>query len=133
MSTRTWKHSVVSLPVAGFSLLPKVICPVCSPAYAAVVSSFGLGIFLSTKYLLLLTLILLSLAVGSLRFRASSRRGLGPFWVGIAAGTSVLVGKFWLDSVLTTYVGVGLLIAAWVWNAIPKRHFCPACLPTETG
>ena len=34
------------------SLLPKVICPMCSPAYAAVLSSVGLGFLVSTAYLL---------------------------------------------------------------------------------
>ena len=131
MSARTWKQSVVSLPAVGFSLVPKVICPVCSPAYAAVVSSLGLGFLISTKYVLPLTLILLSFAVGSLGFRASSRRGLGPFWMGVAAAGGILIGKFAYDSVITTYSGVGLLVVASVWNAIPQRTFCPACLPTE--
>ena len=133
MSARTWKQSVVSLPAVGFSLLPKIICPVCSPAYAVVVSSLGLGFLISTKYLLPLTLILLSFAVGSVGFRASSRRGFGPFWMGVAAATGILIGQFAYDSAITTYSGVGLLVVASVWNAIPKRIFCRACLPTEAG
>lgn len=40
MTRRAW---VVAIPGVGVSLLPKVICPVCSAAYAVLVSSLGLG------------------------------------------------------------------------------------------
>ena len=133
MSRRTWKESSVSLPAVGVSLLPKVICPMCSPVYAALLSALGLGFLIST-YLLPLTMIVLSLAVGSLFVRASRRRGLGPLWTGMAAAGCILFGKFFLDSMTLTYAGVGVLVAASVWNAVPRRpivDFCPACLPTE--
>ena len=133
MSERTWKESAMALPGIGASLLPKVVCPMCSAAYAAVVSSLGLGFLMSTPYLLSLTAVFLVIGVVSLGSKATSRRGLGPFWVGIVAATCVLVGKFWVDSTLTAYVGVGLLLTASVWNVMPKRAFCPACLPTEAA
>ena len=133
MNRRTWKASSVALPAVGVSLLPKVICPMCSPAYAAVLSALGLGFLISTS-LLPLTMIVLLLAVGSLCVRASSRHGLGPFWTGTAAAGCILFGKFVLDSTTLTYAGVSVLVAACVWNAVPRRpivDFCPAGLPTE--
>ena len=133
MSERTWKGSAMALPGIGASLMPKVVCPMCSAAYAALVSSLGLGFLMSTRYLLSLTAVFLAIGVVSLGYQASRRRGLGPFWLGIGAATCVLFGKFWFDSILTAYVGVGLFITASVWNVIPKRTFCPACLPTEAG
>ena len=129
-----WRETVTTLPGVGVSLLPKAVCPICSPAYAALLSSVGLGFLGSTRYLLPVTLTFLIAAVGSLFFRAASRRGLGPFWLGTVAAIGVLFGKFWFDSAPATYVGIGLLITASVWNAIPTPTFRLACLPTtEAG
>ncbi len=66
MTQRTWKESAMALPGIGVSLLPKVVCPMCSAAYAALVSSLGLGFLISTRYLLSLTAIFLAIAVGAL-------------------------------------------------------------------
>src|SRR2546422_9134301 len=107
MANRTWKETALAVPGVGVSMLPNVICPVCSPAYAAVLSSIGLGFLVSTTYLLPVTVAFLAVAVGTLAFRAASRRGMLPFWVGVVAGGSVVTGKFWLDAASITYAGVG--------------------------
>ena len=136
MTMRTWKEGALAGPAVGVSLLPKVICPICSPAYAAVLSSVGLGFLVSTAYLLPVTLVFLSLAVVALAFRASTRRGHGPFWMGLAAASSVFIGKFLLDLPALTYGGVAGLVLASIWNAIPRpttASICPACLPTDAG
>lgn len=136
MTERTAKESVLAAPAVAVSLLPKVVCPICSPAYAALLSSLGLGFLASTAYLLPVTVAFLAVAVGALFLRASSHRGLLPFWLGTVAAICVLFGKFWIGSASTTYVGVGLLIVASVWNVVPKRKtpdVCPACVPTEHG
>src|SRR5216683_3186976 len=100
MANRSWRETALTVPGLGVSMLPKVICPFCSPAYAAVVSSLGLGFLVSATYLLPITVAFLAVAVGSLAFRASSRRGLPPFWIGLIAAGGVVAGKFWLDSTL---------------------------------
>jgi len=133
MASRTWKDTALALPGVGVSMLPKVICPVCSPAYAAVLSSLGLGFLVSTTYLLPVTVVFLAVAVGALAFRASSRRGLRRFWIGMIAASSVVAGKFWFDSVTMTYTGVGLLVLASVWNVIPPRANICSCLPADAG
>jgi len=128
-------EGVLTGPAVAVSLLPKAVCPICSPAYAALLSSVGLG-FIATTYLLPVTVGFLAVALAALVFRASSRRGFGPSAIGGIASVCVLSGKFWLSSDSTTYVGVGLLVVASVWNAIPERRtpdLCPACLPTEAG
>ena len=126
-------EGVLTAPAVVASLLPKAICPICSPAYTAVLSSVGLG-FIATTYLLPVTIGFLAVALSTLGFRASKRRGLGPFTIGLVAAACVLSGKFWLGTNSTTYVGVGLLVVASAWNAIPKRPvLCPACLPTAPG
>ena len=134
MSARVWKQGLLALPGVGVSLLPKLICPLCWPAYAGLLSTLGLGFLISTVYLFPLTVVLLAVAVGSLAFQASRRRGLGPFCLGLAAAVSVLTGKFYFDSPRTTYSGVGLLALASLWNAWPRRanvRFCPSCIPAE--
>jgi len=112
MSTRLWKQSLLAVPGVGVSLLPKLICPLCWPAYAGLLSTVGLGFLISTAYLFPITAALLALAIGSLAFRASRRHGLGPVWVGVAAGVSILAGKFYFESAFTTYSGAGLLVLA---------------------
>lgn len=133
MANRTWKDTALAVPGVGVSMLPKVICPVCSPAYAAVVSSLGLGFLVSVTYLLPVTAAFLAIAVGALGVRASWRRGLGPFWIGVIAASGVLIGKFWLDSAMITDVGVGLLVIASVWNVIPRPAIICSCLPADAG
>ena len=133
MGNRAWKETALAVPGVGTSLSPKVMCPVCSPAYAAVLSSLGLGFFVSTTYLLPATVAFLAVAVGALGFRAPRRRRLAPFWTGSIAASSVVAGKFWLDAAAITYAGVGLLIFAFAWNAIPCRENICSCLPADAG
>jgi hypothetical protein len=118
---RTWKQGLLALPGLGISVLPKLACPACWPAYAGLLSSVGLGFLISTAYLLPLTAVFLALALGALAFRASKRHGYGPFLLGLVAAISTLLGKFVWESNPTTYGAVGLLVIASLWNAWPSR------------
>jgi mercuric ion transport protein len=134
VSSRVHKQALLAVPGVGVSLLPKLICPLCWPAYAGLLSTLGLGFLISAVYLFPLTTVLLAVAVGSLAFRASSRRGLKPFFLGLAAAVFVLTGKFYFDSPPATYAGVGFLVLASLWNAWPRRanvRFGPVCIPAE--
>ncbi|HJZ97316.1 MAG TPA: hypothetical protein VKE70_12480, partial [Candidatus Solibacter sp.] len=61
--------------------LPKLMCPMCWPAYAGVVSALGLGFLISTKYLLPLTVAFLGITAAARGFRTSRRHGYGPLWL----------------------------------------------------
>jgi hypothetical protein len=124
---RTWKQTFMTIPGVGASLLPKLACPLCWPAYAGLLSSVGLGFLISTKYLFPITAAFLLLAVGALAFRANQRRGYGPFALGLFAALGVLVGKFRWESNLAMYAAVGLLVIASVWNAWPRRLAVQDC------
>lgn len=87
----------------------------------------GLGFLVNTAYLLPLTAVFLTIAVGALAFRARRRRGCMPFAVGIAASTVVLVGKFTFESAPAMYAGLALLVAASVWNSWPRKPSVPIC------
>jgi hypothetical protein len=98
----------------------------CWPAYAGIVSALGLGFLISTKYLLPLTITFLGLTTAALGFRASQRRGYGPLLLGVIAPAAILAGKFYFDLTQTSYAGIGLLIAASIWNGWPRRAVpCP--------
>lgn len=116
-----WKQGLVALPGIGVSILPKLACPACWPAYAAVLSSVGLGFLISTAYLVPLATLFLALALCALAFRASSRRGYGPFLLGSVAVVGILLGKFVWESNPVMYGAVGLLVITSLWNAWPRH------------
>src|SRR5258707_11756542 len=116
---RTWKQSLLALPGVGVPMLPKLACPACWPAYAGLLSSVGLGFFISTVYLLPLTVVFLVVALTALVFRANKRRGYGPFVLGLVAGSAVLLGSFVLELNLIVYSALGLLVIASLWNGWP--------------
>lgn len=123
----TWRQSLMVIPGVGVSLLPKLACPFCWPAYAGLLSSVGLGFLLSAEYLLPITAAFLVLAVGALAFRAHQRRGYGPFVLGLLAAAGVLAGKFWWGSNPAMYAAIGVLVAASMWNARSLRAAVPGC------
>jgi hypothetical protein len=127
----------MTVPALGVSILPKLACPACWPAYAALLSSIGLGFLISATYLFPMTVVLLSLALAALAFRAKQRHGCGPFLLGLVAATAVLLGKFVWESKPTMYVAFGSLVVASFWNAWPRAATtseatnCPNCEVTE--
>jgi len=130
---RTWKQGLLALPGVSASMLPKLACPACWPAYAGLLSSIGLGFLISAAYLLPMTVALLSLALGAIAFRAKQRNGYGPFLLALVATAAVLLGKFAWESKPTMYSAFGLLIVASLWNAWPRHAplsevvMCPGC------
>src|SRR5712692_2983366 len=100
---RAWKHSALTVPGIGVALLPKLICPLCWPLYAGIVSSVGLGFLIGSTYLLPITIAFLLLTLAVLGFRANQRRGYGPLALGLVASVFVLLGKFSLESSLASY------------------------------
>ena len=134
---RAWKQSILAVPGVGVSLLPKLICPACWPAYAGLLSSVGLGFLVSTAYLLPLTVAFLALALAALAFRARRRRGHGPFLLGTAAAFGILSGKFLWGTNYILYPAVALLVAASLWNSWPRHTrqaaMCPGCEPQESS
>lgn len=107
------------LPAVGAALLPKLTCPACWPAYAALLSALGVGFIDYTPYLLPLTLVFLIVTLAILAWRP--RRGYAPLALGLLASAIMLIGKFFFDSDIATYAGVALLVGASTWNAWPKK------------
>ncbi len=120
MSSR-WKQGLLALPSVGFSMLPKLACPACWPAYAGLLTSIGLGFLISAVYLPPLTVAFLVLALGALAFRAKQRRGYSPLLLGIVTASGVLLGKFVWESNPIMYASIGLLVVSSLWNTWPRR------------
>ena len=136
---RPWRIAALGGPALAFALLPKLVCPVCWPAYAAAVSALGLTFLLEVRYLLPLTIGALALAVGALAWKARGRRGFGPAALALAASVAIVAGKFAADSAVILYGGATAFAAAFIWNAWPRRTLagqgnCPACAdPSAPG
>lgn len=128
-----WRRTAAVLPGIGISVMPKLICPLCWPALAGLLSSVGLGFLINSRNLLAVTATFLIVAVIALTFRARQRRGYGPAVIGLAASIAVLIGKFYLESFAIMYAALGILIVASIWNSWPVRSpaSCPECVATE--
>lgn len=109
------------LPSLVVAFLPKLACPACWPAYAGILSSFGLTIMMDEIFLLPLTVVFLLVALGALTFRARRRRGYKPFWLGLVASVLIVVGNFILSNEGVMYAGVAGLMFASLWNGWPIK------------
>lgn len=136
-----WKSAGLWGPAVGIAFLPKLICPACWPAYAALAGTVGMPFLWEARFLLPVTAVALALVIGLLAWRARDRRGFGPALLAVAASAVVMAGKFAFSSNPAAYAGGAVLLAACVWNIWPRRTavaalHCPACEPdahTETA
>ena len=122
---------LAAVPAGLVALLPKAACPVCWPVYAGTLSALGLGFLLKSAWMVPLTGLFLAVAVGTLAVRARRRWGYGPVALGLVGAVAILMGKFVLESDLSTHGGLALLLGATLWNAWPRRRAsttsCSAC------
>ncbi len=114
-----------TLPTIMVVLLPKLTCPACWPAYAGFLSAVGVGFVNYTPYLMPLTALFLAISVFAMAYRAQARRGYGPFFLGLAATITVLIGKFEYESDTAMWLGLAVLVAASVWNTWPMKSGAP--------
>jgi hypothetical protein len=128
------RTALAALPGVGIALLPKLACPACWPAYAAVLSALGLGFLMHSRYLLPITIALLALATFAIGFRARARRGYAPAIIAAVAAVAIVLAKFVLDSDSLTYGATAIFASAAIWNAWPVRKAaaCPACVSEST-
>ena len=132
-ASRINRKGFLALPGVFFSVFPTLVCPGCWPAYAGLLSALGLPFIPSNVYLFPATTFFLALSLAALGFRARQRRGYGPFFLGLAASAAILVSKFIVDIQPASYASAGFLIAASVWNSVPRSAAmalsCVHCAP----
>ena len=127
-----WQSLVASSPAVGVALLPKLTCPLCFPAYAALLGAVGVDFINYTPYLLPLTAIFLVIAVAVLARQSRRTGNYAALTLGIGAAVLVLTGKFHADSDWLANGGIALLVAAvFVGSRMKPSSFnsCPACAP----
>ena len=129
-----WQAFVASFPAIGTALLPKLACPLCWPAYAALLSALGLEFFDYTPYLLPLTFIFLAVAIGALAIHARRSGQRTALIIGVAGAAMVLLGKFAFELDWLNTVGIGLLVIA-ILISMRRRALraapCPACVNVD--
>jgi len=142
---RSWRNPLGAMSGATLlAFLTRLLCPACWPAYAGLLSSMGLGFLLRTAWLLPLTMITLVFVMASLAFRARTRRGYGPFILGMPGSGALLIGQFVFTSETAMSEwgidgGAVLLVAASIWNGWPRKRKgmetdeCPSCSSRATG
>ena len=129
-----WQSIVASFPAVGAALLPKLTCPLCWPAYAALLGALGLEFFDYTPYLLPLTLAFLAVALGALAIHARRSGQRTALIIGVAGAASVLLGKFALELDWLNTAGIGLLVIAILMSmrrGTLQAAPCPACVDVE--
>jgi hypothetical protein len=140
------RRSTISLavvPAVAVALLPSITCPACWPAYAALLSSLGIGFLPTSVYLLPLTLGAVAFALLMFAWQARRRRRFGPLILATMGALVLLVGRFALQAEGGLYCGVGMLVAASLWDAwpvrrqaasaqLPNKESCPACQSTAS-
>lgn len=119
-------------PGIGAAILAKASCPLCYPAIGGFLSSIGLGFLFEGIYFYILVSIFISLSLFGLAFRAKSRRGYNPFWLGFVAVIMGVMGRYFAIEVIF-YISVALLIAASIWNIVPKKENCNSCSTIQGG
>lgn len=126
-----WQTMAASFPAIGVALMPKLTCPLCFPAYAALLSALGLEFIDYTPHLLPLTAVFLTVAIGVLALQTRRTGNTAALVLGITATVIVLSGKFQFESDWLTTGGVVLLIVA-IFLGNRSRSTatapCPACV-----
>jgi len=113
--------ALAMVPGIGAALLPAVACPACWPAYAGLLSSFGLGFVNYTPFLGPTMVLFLAIALGTLAYQGRRRGSYGPLLLGTIGSAGLLVGRFAVASNPVMYAGVAALVVASAWNAWPRR------------
>ncbi len=113
-------------PSMGAAFLAKASCPFCYPAIAGFLTSLGLGFLFKGTYFYILMSLFLGVALFGLGFKASSRKGYGPLFLGSLGAVVALVFHY-LKNDYVFYLGISVLIIASIWNLLPARKLCNTC------
>lgn len=118
---RSWLQALGAVPAVILPLLPSASCPACLAAYAGVLSALGLGFILNERILAPVIALFLLVGVATVAWSTRSHRHPGPLITTVTGALLVAAGRLVWDVPAALYTGVGLLIAASLWNLWLKR------------
>lgn len=110
-------------------------CCIGVPVVVAAVGAAGLGFLINDAYLVPIFATFAALSLSLLYRSARGHQRMGPFWAGLAGGLAGLVA-LWLmvtgfyPRSWPIYVGLGLLVAASVWDGVNGRR-AAVCATSE--
>jgi hypothetical protein len=108
-------------PVTSFlSSLFAIACPLCIPAFGALLSSIGFGFALNFQFLRGTVIALLLLSVFSLAWSARLHKQWAIFFFGTLGAGLVYGGRHLWYSLPLMVIGALMLISASVWNLRAK-------------
>ena len=114
-------------PVASiFSSALAIVCPLCIPAFGALLASLGLGFALKFEVIKGILIFFLAAAVVSLGWSLRSHRKNRIFLLGLAGAVLIYAGRHIWFSVSLMVTGAVMLIGASVWNLWAKS-VCNQC------
>lgn len=126
---------LAAVPAIGVAFLPKIVCPLCWPAYAGILSATGLGFLLSGTNLLIVSSLFLGIALLIFGLRGKSRGNFVPFGIALAGVFMLLTGKFFFDNSPLFYTGTLLLTLAVIVDLYPlyNSQNCNKCRTEDKG
>ncbi len=117
-----------ALPMLGVSLLPKLTCAACWPAYSAALATLGVGFVDYTPYLSGLLAGAIAITGIVLVRQARRQRRYAPLLLGAVGAGVLMVAKIGFDHTAMTYIGAALLTVATLWSGWgARRTSCSAC------
>lgn len=132
METRSGRSALLTVPAIGVALMPKLICPLCWPAYA------GNPVFRWTRIPDLRNVFaaihdsLFDPGAWNVSIPRQTTPAVHSADIGHRGFSYVVTGKFYLERDALMYGGITVLVVAAVWNAWPPAvvESC-SCNPNE--
>lgn len=120
---------LAAVPAIGIAFLPKIVCPLCWPAYAGILSAIGLGFLLTGTNLLIISTVFLGMSLIVFGLRGKARGNFIPFGIAFAGIFMLLAGKFFFDNLSLFYTGTFFLTGAVFADIWPfyKSQNCNDC------
>lgn len=98
------------------ALIPAISCPLCWPAYTALLSALGVGFFNYSPYLISILIALIGFVSFFMWRDYRSHNRILPFFLALIGGTLVIIAKIIYPNDTLIYTGIASLIIASIVN-----------------
>ncbi len=126
MEKQHWLKKVAPVASVSSSILA-IACPLCIPAFGALLASLGLGFALKVEVLKGLLIFFLAAALLSLGWSFKVYRNWKIFFLGLVGAALIYGGRYVWFNVVFMWSGAAMLIGASLWNLGAKSK-CRQCV-----